>query len=241
MSPGYALYRDSLNFASWMLAMVRIRLGAHAGAAAALEEAVHALPERAHAYRQVISFMVECVDLARADPSLSEEEREAAAERYIELERELVGSALEHLREAKELDVLAWSLVTTARCLPTPHHPDLAVQLAERAVSLEPDRDGYHGTLGAALCTAERWEEAERTLLTAIRLAEGGTGFDLLCLAIARAHLGRKEEARRAYEQALEWMRQRPPDTELRRYFGENVTNHLANLKALADKALRGE
>jgi tetratricopeptide (TPR) repeat protein len=241
LRPGYGVFQHALNHACWSLAMVRIALGDHAGGAKALEEAVQALPHLALAYRQLMDFMPGCVDLVRKDPRLSEEDRRAAAERYLHRERELVRAALDQVRDARELDVLAWTLVGWRWYGSTPHEPDVAVKLAERAVSLSPERGRYHGTLGAALCGAERWEEAERSLLTAIRLTEGGNGFDLLCLAIARVRQGERDEARRAYERALEWLRHRPPESELRRFSGENIAARIERLKLRAEKVLRGE
>jgi hypothetical protein len=55
-----------------------------------------------------------------------------------------------------------------------------------------------------------------------MELRKGGDSFDWFFLAMANWQLGKKEEARKLYDKAVQWMdKNQPKDEELRRFRGE--------------------
>jgi tetratricopeptide (TPR) repeat protein len=137
-----------------------------------------------------------------------------------------------------------------------------AVRLAKKAVAMSSQDARYWRTLGAAYYRAGTWKEAiealeksmelgqggdtmwwARTrggvggLEKSMELGQGGDSFDWFFLAMAHWQLGNKDEARRWYEKAVEWMdknqqileRLKPWDEELGRCRAE--AQELLNVK----------
>jgi serine/threonine protein kinase len=115
---------------------------------------------------------------------------------------------------------LAWSLVTCPD--PSVRDPAEAVTLATKAVEHAPENGGYWNTLGVAQFRADNFSEAVQALNKSIELTDGGSGHDFCFLAMAHWQLGEKEEARRWYDKAIEWMGQNAAaDEELKRFRAE--------------------
>jgi tetratricopeptide (TPR) repeat protein len=101
-------------------------------------------------------------------------------------------------------------------------NPGQAVASARKAVELEPERGGFWNTLGVALYRAADWTEARAALSKSMTLRRGGDAFDWFFLAMAHWQLGGQSEARKWYDQAVQWMeKNRPKDDELRRFRAE--------------------
>jgi serine/threonine protein kinase/Flp pilus assembly protein TadD len=97
-----------------------------------------------------------------------------------------------------------------------------AVELARKAVELEPKQGSWWNTLGAARYRAGDPKAAIDALTKAMELRQGGDSSDWFFLAMAHWQLGHKEEARNWYDQAVAWMRKnKPHDEELRRFRSE--------------------
>jgi serine/threonine protein kinase len=115
---------------------------------------------------------------------------------------------------------LAWLLAT---CPDMKYRdPRRAVTLARKAVELAPESGEFGNTLGVALYRAEKWIEAQTALSRSMSLRSGGDPFDWFFLAMAHWQLGEREEARKRYQQAIDWMaKSRTKDEELRRFKAE--------------------
>ena len=117
---------------------------------------------------------------------------------------------------------LAWLL---AAC-PDPQVRDAtrAVEVARKAVAQAPQDPKYRGTLGVAHYRAGNWKAALEELDRALRLAGGDSAAGNAGFFLAMAHweLGYKEQARKLYDRAAEWMaKNRSNDEELRRFRAE--------------------
>src|SRR5262249_49881056 len=88
---------------------------------------------------------------------------------------------------------------------------------------LMPQEGIYCKTLGTALYRAGRWKDAIETLVSADQLLGGKhLGHNALFIAMAHWQLGNKEEARRWYDKAVEWMdKNQPTNEELDRFRAE--------------------
>ena len=125
------------------------------------------------------------------------------------------GALAVHSDRDDVLNGLAWLL---AAC-PDPgfRDPSRAVELARKAITLEPTQGNYWNTLGAAHYRLGNWDSAVTSLKKSMELRRGGDGFDWVFLAMARWQQGEKEEARNCYDQAIRWMeKNRPNHEELR-------------------------
>jgi tetratricopeptide (TPR) repeat protein len=101
-------------------------------------------------------------------------------------------------------------------------NPGKAVAAARKAVELEPERGEFWNTLGVALYRAADWTEARAALSKSMTLRRGGDPFDWFFLAMAHWKLGGQSEARKWYDQAVQWMEKtKPKDDELRRFRAE--------------------
>jgi serine/threonine protein kinase/tetratricopeptide (TPR) repeat protein len=123
-------------------------------------------------------------------------------------------------KDALPLNNLAWLLAT---CPETKFRDTTrAVASAKKAVELKP-KDGDHwNTLGVAQYRAGDWKAAIATLEKSMELRKGGDSFDWFFLAMARWQLGDKKDARKWYDQAVQWMeKNQPKDEELARFRAE--------------------
>ena len=132
-------------------------------------------------------------------------EAEKAYQRLLELAPQ---SAVAH-------NNLAWLLAT---CPDSKiRDPKRAVDLAKKAIELEPKQGMRWNTLGVAHYRASDWKAAIAALEKSMDLRKGGDSFDWFFLAMAHWQLDHKEEARKWYDQAVRWMEKNAPqDEELR-------------------------
>jgi Tfp pilus assembly protein PilF len=164
------------------------------------------------------------------------EHRRNLVRNYIELARLLweLGrqtEAAELYRKVLELDPdnhavnndLAWFLATS----PEPRWRDaaLAVRLAKKAVTAQPECAIYRNTLGVAYHRSGDDRAAVAELETSTRLGAGGNSLDWFFLAMAHQRLGDRDKARMRFDRAVQWMdRHKPRDEELCRFRAEAET-----------------
>jgi tetratricopeptide (TPR) repeat protein len=127
---------------------------------------------------------------------------------------------------------LAWVLSTWVQATwpdPKLRDPKEALVYANKAVELSdpPGRvDLQEGalwnTLGAARYRTQDWQGAVEALRKSMALRNGGDSSDWFFLAMAHWRMDRQEEARKWYDQAVQWMQKnRPTDEELIRFRAE--------------------
>src|SRR5262249_8932185 len=133
--------------------------------------------------------------------------------------------ALAELRKAVELDPKLHqahgnlALLLAACPEPKLRDPRRAVESATKAVELAPNEGAYWYVLGVARYCAGDWKEALAALEKSRALRQGGDAFDYFFLAMAHWKLGAKDEARKWYDKAVEWMDKNAKDNdELRRF-----------------------
>jgi tetratricopeptide (TPR) repeat protein len=202
-----ATYRDLTR----MLELV----GRRAEAARTYEEAVRLadrlvsrFPERPEAEREWITLAVAFIRfVAAADRPV--------AEGHFQRLREFAPA------KPQSQNNLAWYLVTNPD--PCFCDPGRAVELAGRAVAGSPQEGTYWNTLGAARYRAGDWAGAVAALDESRRLLAGRfDSFNTFFLALAQWRLGDREQARRWYGLAVEWMNKNgPKDPELIRFRAE--------------------
>jgi serine/threonine protein kinase/tetratricopeptide (TPR) repeat protein len=115
---------------------------------------------------------------------------------------------------------LAWILATC----PDPKFRDgaRAAKHAKIAVEVSPKVINVWSNLGVAQYRAGQWKEARAALEKADHLANRGDYFHRFFLAMAQWQLGNKEEARKSYDQAVQWMdKNLAQNEELRRFRAE--------------------
>ena len=121
----------------------------------------------------------------------------------------------------------SWYLATTEN--PSNRDPALAVELANRAVKINPQGDW--NTVGVAQYRAGDFKEAVTNLEWSAQHANGGTSFDFFFLAMAQHQLGNADDAGRYYAHAIQWMNEHDPQNpelirfraEAKRLFGSEV------------------
>jgi tetratricopeptide (TPR) repeat protein len=115
---------------------------------------------------------------------------------------------------------IAWFLATTPQT-PIPH-PEKAVELAKKAVALEPQNGNFRNTLGVAYYRMGQWQDAVVALKKAVQLRSGGESEDWFFLAMAQQKLGDANAARQSYDRAVQWMdKNKPEDEGLQRFRAE--------------------
>jgi tetratricopeptide (TPR) repeat protein/serine/threonine protein kinase len=99
---------------------------------------------------------------------------------------------------------LGWLLATCPEIhLRDPHQ---VVELARRGVEMAPAAPVCWCTLGLAHYRAGDWTGAVAALAKSVELHKGQGLFDRLFLAMAHRRLGNREQARKAYDLALQWL-----------------------------------
>jgi tetratricopeptide (TPR) repeat protein len=116
---------------------------------------------------------------------------------------------------------VAWSLVACSD--PCLRDPGWAVELARKAVELEPQSGICFNTLGVAQYRAGDWRAAIDALTKAEALApEKYLGFNAFFLAMAHWQGGDKPQAHSWHDKAVLWMeKNQPSDAELIRFRAE--------------------
>jgi tetratricopeptide (TPR) repeat protein/serine/threonine protein kinase len=102
------------------------------------------------------------------------------------------------------LNDLAWLLATCPEL--KARNPTRALDLAAKAVKLAPKEGGFWDTLGVAHYRTGDWQAAVAALNKAVELRRGGNAVDWLFLAMAHRRLGDHLEARKWYDQAVQWL-----------------------------------
>ncbi len=118
------------------------------------------------------------------------------------------------------LNDFAWLLVAGSV---EQRDPEQALPLAQKAVEAKPESHVYLNTLGVVYYRLRQLEQAAETLGKATQANEdGGTACDFFFLAMAHWQLDHKDEARKWYDKAVEWMeKNKPDDEEIRRFRDE--------------------
>jgi serine/threonine protein kinase/tetratricopeptide (TPR) repeat protein len=116
---------------------------------------------------------------------------------------------------------VAWFLATCPE--PKFRDPKRAVELARKAVELAPKAGNYWNTLGVAHYRIGDWKAAIEALNKSDELLKGKElSFNAFFIAMAYWQLNNKNEARKWYDRAVEWMeKNKPKDTELIRFRAE--------------------
>jgi tetratricopeptide (TPR) repeat protein len=116
------------------------------------------------------------------------------------------------------LNLAAWRLATAPD--PKARDPARAVEFAKEAVVLMPNE--HWNTLGAAHYRAGDGKAAIAALERSMEDRDGGDSFDWFFLAMVHWQMGENDEARKWYDQAVEWMeKNQPKNEELRRFRAE--------------------
>ena len=123
------------------------------------------------------------------------------------------------------LNYLAWMFANGLE--PNFHDPGRAVQLAKKAVELTPNDGNPWNTLGVAHYRDGDWKAAIEALAKSMELRQGGDIFDWLFLAMAHWQLGEKEEARKWFDQAVDWMEQNKQQDDDAKRFREEAAELL--------------
>jgi tetratricopeptide (TPR) repeat protein/serine/threonine protein kinase len=123
--------------------------------------------------------------------------------------------------DAPAHNALAWLLATCPDA--KLRDPDQAVKLAQKAVQLGPLEGGSWNTLGVAHYRAGDWKAAITALDKSKELKKGGNACDFFFLAMAHGKRGSHDEARKAYDQAVEWLEKNQAALEKDQWRGEEL------------------
>jgi serine/threonine protein kinase len=169
--------------------------------------------------------------------------RELIRERYL---MGLFYKSLGHKREAREqylrtmelcrltaeLEVSAETMNTCGWILvdcpdETLRDPDLAVALAEKAVTADSEQAKYWNTLGVAYYRKGDWTKARASLEQSMNQSNGGSPYDWIFLAMACQRLGDVEGARVWRAKAVSWLEMQEGKSEdMLRYRAEADALH---------------
>jgi tetratricopeptide (TPR) repeat protein len=143
----------------------------------------------------------------------------------------------DHRQIAELLSRISWilTLATDAKV----HNPRRAVELSQRAVKLDPDVDIWWRGLALAHFRAGDWKAAIDAADKSISLdkEEDDRGLAWLLLAMAHWQLGDKDEARKFYDQATQWIEEGHAGDIVLRHFQEEAAK-LMGIKEGARKWL---
>jgi serine/threonine protein kinase len=144
--------------------------------------------------------------------------------------REQYLRAIQLCRLAAELDVSAETMNTCGWILvdcpdETLRDPDLAVALAEKAVTQQPEQARYWRTLGIACYRKGTWTKARSSLEQSMRRS-GGDAYDWIFLAMACQRLGDVESARVWRDKAVCWL-------DMQKFKPEDLLRYRAEADAL--------
>src|SRR5262249_25889137 len=115
---------------------------------------------------------------------------------------------------------LAWLLATCAD--PKFRDAHRAVALAKKAVELKPREGNYWQTLAWAEYRAGDWNAAVAAMEKVKKLGSPGDSTEWFLLARAHGKAGGKDDARKWYDKAEEWMaKNQPRNEELLRFRAE--------------------
>jgi len=141
--------------------------------------------------------------------------------------REQYLRTVELCRRTGQLDVSAETMNTCCCILvdcpdETLRDPDLAVALAEKAVTTNPEQAKYWNTLGIAYYRRGDWAKARSSLERSMNQSNGGSPYDWFFLAMACQRLGDVEGARVWRDKSFCWLeRQEAKPEDMLRYRAE--------------------
>jgi eukaryotic-like serine/threonine-protein kinase len=124
--------------------------------------------------------------------------------RQSEIEHHRAVALLENMTTADSQNYLAWILATSPE--PRLRDPARALRCAKKAVEHDPNVAKHQCTLGVAYYRAGEWDAAIEALEKSNELAGGPSASSGFFLAMANWQSGRKEQARKWYHTAVEWM-----------------------------------
>jgi tetratricopeptide (TPR) repeat protein len=162
------------------------------------------------------STLASMYDLATAHGRIGHYAEEVKfLEQTLPLQRAKLGP--DHPSTMRSLNNLAWALpnCTDAKV----RDPARAAKLAKEAIQLAPRERAFWNTLGVAHLRAAEWQAARAALEQAMELGNGGNPKDWFPLAMVHWQLSKRDEARKWYERAIEWMeKNQPQDPEVRAF-----------------------
>jgi serine/threonine protein kinase/Tfp pilus assembly protein PilF len=123
---------------------------------------------------------------------------------------------------AEQLNTLAWHLASAPDA--QPYEPARALEMARKAVTLEPGNWMYWNTLGVAAYRVGDWKAASEALEKSISLKKGkeDDASDWLFLAMTRWRQNNPGEARKCYDRAAALIEKNPgKDPQLPRFQAE--------------------
>jgi tetratricopeptide (TPR) repeat protein/serine/threonine protein kinase len=118
-------------------------------------------------------------------------------------------------------NALAWLLATCPDA--KVRDPGQAVELAKKAVQLAPKAGNHWQTLGVAHYRTGDWTAAVAALAKSRELRKGWGATDRLFLAMSHQKLGNHDEARKVYEQALQWLEKDKEGLEKDKWHAEEL------------------
>jgi tetratricopeptide (TPR) repeat protein len=130
-------------------------------------------------------------------------------------------------------NALAWLLATCPEA--SLRDPAQAVELARRAVQQTPKDGGSWNTLGVAHYRAGNWKASVAALDKSVELHQGGDAVDRLFLAMAHQKLGNNLAARKAYDQALDWIEKNKETLEKDRAQAEELRRFRTEAEAVLE------
>jgi tetratricopeptide (TPR) repeat protein len=133
-------------------------------------------------------------------------------------------------RDASSHNNLAWQL--TICPIASLRDPQRALQLAEKAVELYSRQGIFWHTLGVARYRVGKWEAAIAALKKAKEL-RGDDPIDGLVLAMSHCKLGQQDQARLAYEGAVQLMKRHQEDLEKNTNYTEQLLPFREEAEAL--------
>jgi tetratricopeptide (TPR) repeat protein len=115
---------------------------------------------------------------------------------------------------------LAWALALPAK-RPRPDYDD-ALSHARKAVQLQPKGLEYFSTLALAEYRCGNWAESSAASERSMALRNGGDTYDWFMLALAHGRKADKDQARKWFDKAVAWTKdKKPKDKELRQFWSE--------------------
>jgi serine/threonine protein kinase/uncharacterized protein HemY len=148
------------------------------------------------------------------------EEAEQLYQKTLEIQRRILGddhprtqSCMRNL--VNTLQEWAWQIAASSESSAEEYVRSL--QLAKRAVKLDPERTVAWQVLGWAHYRTGNWQDSIEALEKSCELQKGGDNFQWFFLAMAHWQLGHEKEALKWYLQSVDWLYHRNEGYRLRR------------------------
>jgi tetratricopeptide (TPR) repeat protein len=177
----------------------------HAEAARTAAELARVPPGNWEHSCRAADLLIDCVRLAENDRHLSQSQRQAAVQAYVQQVSEVYqGISKRCPKDRNVLFALAWGRAQ----YPDPRfrHPSEALALAQRAVQLVPEDGDCRLVAGMAHYRVGNWKEALDALEKAMPLRKGGDCADWFFLAMTHWQRGDKARARQWYDKGARWL-----------------------------------